>query len=643
MKRKTKLQKWIPSAVFALILAGSTSTALAQLDIATFDTDVSEIGGTGGSVPPSSVTWASTGNPGGSAYIAIPWANNTGWQDDQISFNNSSGNAANYLLLECDVKVDIANSTLTDSGDYGGFGVYLNGWNGDQGWTWLGGGTIQNVAGWQHFSGSVAVYQGHFDQVVVGFNVNQYGTGVHAGPCKYWIDNVIFTPAPLNVPAPTLQNPMPAPKHTGLTLLPATTSQYQRVMVYPATTLGTGFGWYNSANFPVSYSFTIADFPNLPNYGAQVFWVPNNAMMWGVGDTSIDWNMTNGLVLSISANYNNPPTGWGVTFSAKTNLPGANPNLTITNFAYGSLPVGTWTVTFHNNTDFTITTPDPSVVVNGSLDAATANLVSGNAAGSTAMVPYFGIQNNNLICIGHPAVFNNITMNNVITNGVLGTLSDNFNNGSLDTTKWTKLTDQGNDITVNSGLQWYVAWNMPNDVGYGPLQAAASPIGPWVDFSPASSWIVVNGTNRTATITTADMDSKLGGTSTGYFRLVKRTFTQLQVLLPGEQNAPNTPTGKTGTPDEVYLSQGGNEDVTVNAVDDNYNIVNSSDTIQLTCSTDPLSFMPNNAAMSGGTATFTDLNAVAFGTTGLQTITAADVTPGSTIPTANSSQVLVGN
>ena len=641
MKHKTKLLNWMPTGILALILAGSASTVLAQLNVATFDTDLSEQnGGTGGSVPPSSITWASTGNPGGSAYITIPWKNQTGWQDSQISFN-VGGIAANYLLLECDVKVDIANSTLTDSGDYGGVNLIFNGWNGDQGWTGVGGGTIANVPGWQHFSGSVAVYSGHFDQVVVAFDANQYGSAPHAGTCKYWLDNVKLTAAPIYTPPPTMQQPQPAPKHAGLTLLPATTSQYQRVMVYPAAALGTGFGWYGSAHFPVSYSFTIADYPNLPNYAAQVFWIPNNAMMWGVNDTSIDWNMTNGMVLSISANSTNPPTGWGVSLSTKTNLAGANPNLTITNYAYGHLPLGTWTVTFNNNTDFTITAPDSSVV-SASLPPDVANLVSGNASGSTAMTPYFGIQNNNLIGIGHPAVFNNITINNVITNGTLGALVDNFNTGSLDANKWVKLTDNQADITVNSGnLAWYLAWNMPNDVGYGPLQAASSISGPWPDFSPSSGWIVVNGTNRTATITTTDLQSKLGETDVAFFRLVKRTFTQLQVLLPGEVNAPNTPTGKTGTPTPVSLGAGGNEDVTVNAVDDNFNIVNSSDTITFVSSTDPLAFFPNDAGMVGGTVTFSGVNPLGFSTEGSQTVTVADSTNPS-IPQATSSPVTVG-
>jgi hypothetical protein len=208
-----------------------------------------------------------------------------------------------------------------------------------------------------------------------------------------------------------------------------------------------------------------------------------------------------------------------------------------------------------------------------------ANLVSGHAVGNTAMTPYFGIQNNNVICIGHPTVFNNITIGNVITNGTPGTLSDNFNTGSLDTTMWTKLSDQWNDITVNSGLAYYVAWNMPNDNGYGPLQAASSLTGPWVDFLPSSSWIVVNGTNRTATITTAALQSQLGTTDVGFFRLVKRVFTKMQILLPGETAAPNTPTGKTGTP--AVPASPTAFPVIMNAVDNNWNVVNSSDDCKL--------------------------------------------------------------
>jgi hypothetical protein len=113
-------------------------------------------------------------------------------------------------------------------------------------------------------------------------------------------------------------------------------------------------------------------------------------------------------------------------------------------------------------------------------------------------------------------------------------------------------------------------------------------------------------------------------------------------LLPGEVAAPNTLTGKTtATPTPVSLGAGGNEDVTVNAVDDDWNIVNSSDTISLS-SSDELAFLPLNMAMSGGTVTFSGLNAIGFSTEGSQTITAMDAAPGSTIPTATSAPVTVG-
>ena len=56
-----------------------------------------------------------------------------------------------------------------------------------------------------------------------------------------------------------------------------------------------------------------------------------------------------------------------------------------------------------------------------------------------------------------------------------------------------------------------------------------------------------------------------------FFRLVKRPFVKLQVLMPGETAAPYTTTGKTGTPDPQPIGVSFN--ITVNAVDDVWNIV----------------------------------------------------------------------
>jgi hypothetical protein len=89
--------------------------------------------------------------------------------------------------------------------------------------------------------------------------------------------------------------------------------------------------------------------------------------------------------------------------------------------------------------------------------------------------------------------------------------------------------------------------------------------------------------------------------------------------MPGETAAPNTPTGKTGmlTPQTVGTSF----NVTVNAVDEFWNIIPSSDTINIT-SSDPTATLPADAALVSGTKTF----AVTFNSADNFTVTATDVT-----------------
>jgi hypothetical protein len=108
-----------------------------------------------------------------------------------------------------------------------------------------------------------------------------------------------------------------------------------------------------------------------------------------------------------------------------------------------------------------------------------------------------------------------------------------------------------------------------------------------------------------------------------FFRMIAPKFTKLQVLMPGETADPGSITGKTGTPDSQSVSTPFN--VLVNAVDANWNpaAYNSDHTIQIT-STDGTATLPANAALGGGTATFS----VTFGTNGTFTVTATDVTDG---------------
>jgi hypothetical protein len=112
--------------------------------------------------------------------------------------------------------------------------------------------------------------------------------------------------------------------------------------------------------------------------------------------------------------------------------------------------------------------------------------------------------------------------------------------------------------------------------------------------------------------------------------MVKRVATQLQVLLPGESPAPGTPTGKTGAP--TAQAVGVAFDVTVRAVDNEWNLIPTvTDTVRIT-SSDEYAGLPLDAALVGGVGTFS----VMLNQPGTWTITATDLTDGSKAPGTSS-------
>src|SRR3989454_5079061 len=96
-------------------------------------------------------------------------------------------------------------------------------------------------------------------------------------------------------------------------------------------------------------------------------------------------------------------------------------------------------------------------------------------------------------------------------------------------------------------------------------------------------------------------------------------FTKLQLLVPGETAAPGTPSGKTGTPTAQTATTPFT--VTVNAVDPNWNVVSSTDTVGITSSNGGAT-LPGNAALVAGTKAFS----VTLSTAGNWTVTASDIT-----------------
>ncbi len=639
MKQKW-IQKWMtPVVLSGLAVAASSSTVRGDYVWCTFDADASCA--SLGDGAPHTLVWTNTGIPAGAGYFTVNWANNTsGWQDSKLIFAAPwpGVDCPNYVNLEFDLKIDIPNSFPAADGNYGYIQVVAQGWNGAglnteaYNWQQFGWVNVNNVTGWRHIVVPLSTFPHTINNLVLNFASN--GPSYCTNKISYFVDNVMFTSPPM--PPPTLSGLKPGtPK--GLTTFAAGAGQWQRVMVYPNPSgAGTNFGWYGSSS-PVTYSFTLADFPAVNDFAANLFLIPNVDMPWGLGDTSVDWNCTNGLFLNFTANTSNPATNWYVSFNVKTNCVDPNdrnPKYTLVAFNYREFPTGTWSLKFNNNTDFTLTAPN-GFTTNYSIPSDIVELVSGNAKGKTALTPYFGIMPRTTQHIGEAAVFSRIKIE-----GVQNPIDDDFSAGYLNTSnRWSKLADAPAGIFVSpSDVLNYLVWNTPNDAGFQGVQVAASPAGPWKEIgSGPQQWFLIN-TNRYAAIYQSAVNTVLGGSETNavYYRLLKRGYAKLQVLLPGETADPTSPTGKTGTPTAQQAFAPFT--VTVNAVSDDWQKVSSTHTVHIV-SNDPGSFWPTDVDMASGTAVFADPNGFMFLNSGTWTITATDVNDNT--KTGTSSPVVV--
>ena len=116
-------------------------------------------------------------------------------------------------------------------------------------------------------------------------------------------------------------------------------------------------------------------------------------------------------------------------------------------------------------------------------------------------------------------------------------------------------------------------------------------------------------------------------------RAEAQTYTRLQVLLPGENPAPGTGTGKSGAPSGQTVGIPFN--VRVRACDNSWNLVTSITNVIDLNSSDVSASLPANFALSGGAATVS----VTLNAAGQFTFSADDQSD-TTIPLATSSSVV---
>jgi hypothetical protein len=409
-------------------------------------------------------------------------------------------------------------------------------------------------------------------------------------------------------------------------IMDGTGDQWQRNAI--STPSGGGpYLWTSQGSYPVSYSCTITNFPDIAThlgFEAHMYLVNGDTAGSGTDVSgSPDWGAPDLLIFRIENHVSTVLTTNGTTITTnstynamaqiqwKTNYPDANAT-NVPVVVYPPSALGTWTVTFTDPTNGSLSGPG----ITATNFTLPADAVLNNFSPATSFLQ-FGMFKADGPNDGHNNGAHGTYSRVQFTGAQANSFDDNFSGATLTNKYAWRKTDANYVQYIAPGTAWIVDWSLPANQ-FTP-ETAATVKGPW---SPA----VFTSTYRGPTAMHG-LISKTEMSSAGFFRLIKRVATQLQVLLPGETAAPGTVTGKTGTPLPIQASVP--FDFTVNAVDNTWHVVTYlSDTVHIT-TTDASAYPPADTALVNGTKTFTGV--FYFGSAGSWTITATDMATGSTL------------
>lgn len=419
-----------------------------------------------------------------------------------------------YTNLVFNIRWD-ASSPTADDGNHGYLEYGLR--NADFSQTALGGRTIlaSDAGTWLRIEAPIDPATPKLDTITgVWLKVWSGGGGGLTGSAVFWVDNVLLL-ANTNTAPPPPPSMSIAPATPGLRMAASGTGQYQRQNIRTLATDAdgnmNGYSWVGASG-PVSYAVTLKDFPDAAHSGfqAHLFLAPEAGMPYGAGDTSIDWNTPNIVFVQIAGNSDGTASA---RFMYKTNLPSGNAMLWNTDEAAGPVGTlaiisdasanGTWTVTFQNDTQVTLTTPS-GAVTNVAMPAAAAELFA------DPMFVYVGVQPNQVANLGQSA-----TLGEVRFTGVPTPLTETFSGDALDATRWAIVAESASGIVqVPTAARYWLDWEAPA-TGFVVQSSPSLAAGSWVD--PGLSNVIQIGNRKTVLVP----QSALPAGRTGYFRLIK--------------------------------------------------------------------------------------------------------------------------
>ena len=480
-----------------------------------------------------------------STNTAPPLPLNFGWDINSIA---TTGNNTNTSLGTYTLKFDIAvqGDGINNLGGYVGPIVYIYGHNGPGQYNsgqYYGNGAQTNIfAGWFPAAGSgwvqVEMPLSSFGTANAGalnttspafsFGIGAFMAGLTSiNRQEIHIANVqlVMNTNPPAIPPPTMSILQAKPR---LRAFPRNFAAPWNQEGFGTVNLNQSWiGVATPAN-PVSYSITISSFDTVNNYTLYTQFVQNG----NPGDPFGVYNGANALEWSIARQ----DAGFTTAVNWKTNRPsnGMDNNalpLTTTTSTDGR---GTWTLTFTNNTDGTVTMPDGTAVA-----FTLPNDPNWAAAFANPLIIDFGTAPQNAAGYGQWIDLSKVAISNVLD----GTQYDDFTQDEvLNTSLWNTAFSLDNNppsvILVSTNTPLWVNWTIPDDLfGLGTKADVGNLTIPWYTPNYYGNGVAttvptpVGGTRKWALIPRACLpttDGNVGGPASpaAFFSLQKPAPTQ---------------------------------------------------------------------------------------------------------------------
>ena len=355
-----------------------------------------------------------------------------------------------YTNLEFDLYWDTSSPTRED-GSYAYLEIGLKNTDWSQDWLPAYNVPASNGGQWVHVVAPITLsINNTIDGVIFKMNGGNWSNPT-SGTVGFWVDNIMLTgPIQALPPSMAIQKAIP-----GLRIWasqPNNTIQRDEVR-----TVNNDHTWYNSSpqtnSAPRTYSMTLASFPGQShtNFQAHIFLIPLSAMPSDEGPDNawMDYHATNIVQVQINNTGDGRATGM---FMVKTNAPSSDGNMRTTGtlgIITNSTALGTWSVTFNNNTDVRLTDPS-GAYTNFTVPADAAALFGGG------LCVYFGIDPNNAADVGESATFSHLQ--------ITGTdpINDTFSGAALNPNTWavTSMDQAGTVFVPPTGVFW-LRWSLP--------------------------------------------------------------------------------------------------------------------------------------------------------------------------------------